>query len=114
VPKSFKVLISPQAANDIDEAFTWIAASDPAAAARWLSDLLEATDGLKLLPNRYPLAPESQLGLTDEEVRQFLHGSGLWKYRVLYSVKGSQVSVVHVRHGARLYIGQENPIEGDG
>ena len=70
---------------------------------------MEALRGLSKMPLRCPVSPESKLGLIDIEVRQLLYGRGYWKYRVLFLVRDQNVFVLHVRHGARLYLGQEEP-----
>jgi hypothetical protein len=62
---------------------------------------------LSKLPRRCPIAPETRLGLIDREIRQLLYGRGYWKYRVLFAIEGKRVLIAHIRHGARLYLGQE-------
>jgi hypothetical protein len=70
--------------------------------------LIESINALSKLPQRYPLAPETRPGLVDREVGQFLYGKNYWKYRVLYAVEQDRV-VAHVRHGASLFLGQDDP-----
>lgn len=109
MPKSYQVILSAEAERNIEDAFLWIARGDEAAANRWYNGLITALKGLTKLPNRCPVAPETRLGLVDREIRQLLYGKGYWKYRILYAVEGNRVLIAHVRHAARLYLGQEMP-----
>lgn len=115
MPKTYEVVLSAEAEANIEEAVAWIAEADPEAAERWYDGLIEAIGSLSRMPLRCPLAPESKLGLIEQEVHQLLYGRHFWKYRILFAVEGRQVLVAHVRHGARLYLGQhENPEEENG
>lgn len=104
--KSYKVIISFEAERNIEEAFLWIAQSSERIALSWYEGIIEAIKSLKKLPLRCPVAPETELGLVDQKVHQLLYGSGHWKYRILYTVDGDEVRIAHVRHGARLLLGQ--------
>lgn len=107
--KKFDVILSAEAEANIEEAFLWIAGDNEEAAAKWYAGLISALQNLSDFPLRCPVSPESKLGLIDREVRQMLYGRGYWKYRVLYAVEGKRVFILHVRHGARLYLGGEPP-----
>jgi plasmid stabilization system protein ParE len=111
MPKTYQVILSAEAERNIEEAFLWIAGANEAAAMQWYDGLIDAINSLSKLPLRYPLAPETRLGLVDREVRQLLYGKNYWKYRVLYAVEKDRVVIAHVRHGARLYLGQDDPDE---
>lgn len=106
-----QVSLSPEAERNIEEAFLWIAQSNEAAAENWYEDLMAAIMTLSKFPLRYPVSPESRLGLVDVEVRQMLYGKYFWKYRVLYTVRGNHVLIAHIRHGARLRLGEETSNE---
>ena len=102
----YRVIITPSAERDIEQAYLWIAERDEDAAARWFNRLLDVVNTLETFPERCPVAPESvMLGV---EIRQILHGKRQHKYRVLFNVRGKTVNVLHVRHGARL------PMRGSG
>ncbi len=109
MPETHQVILSPEAEKNIEEAFVWIARSDETAAKNWYEGLMAAIMALSKFPLRYPLSPESRLGLVDVEVRQMLYGRNFWKYRVLYTVRGDRVLIAHIRHGARLRLGEESP-----
>ena len=45
------------------------------------------------------------------EIREIFHGRRQHKYRILFTVSGNEVHVLHVRHGARLALGETPPPE---
>lgn len=92
---SYRVLIQPPAADDLDDAFRWIARASPSRAARWLDDVFAAIQTLSEFPRRCPLALESDA--FSEEIRQLLYGD----FRILFDIEDDIVRVLHVRHGAR-------------
>jgi plasmid stabilization system protein ParE len=95
----YRVVIQPDAEAEVADGFAYIAARSPESAARWLRGLYKAVDTLELFPTRCGIAPESQH--VRDEVRQFLYGRGRHKYRILFTIRGSEVQVLHVRHSAR-------------
>ena len=99
---AFRVLLTPRAAKDADEAAAYIKRSSPDAAARWFEGLLQAVFSLAELPERCARAPEAAiLGL---ELRQLLYGKRSGVYRIVYRVEHGPEPVVWVlaiRHGAR-------------
>lgn len=94
----YEVEIAESAAADLEEAFQWIRRRSPRSAERWRSELLERAVTLEDFPERCPLAPENEN--CRREIRQLIHGN----YRLLFTVIGSHVYVLHVRHGARMPI----------
>lgn len=111
MPKAYEIIVSAEAERNIEDAFAWIAEANPVAAAEWYDGLIEALRGLSDMPLRYPVSPETRMGLIDREVRQLLYGRNYWKYRILFIVEGKRVLIAHVRHGARLYLGQQETEE---
>ena len=57
-------------------------------------------------PARCPVAPESRK--FPQEIRELTHGKRRHKhkYRILFTVTEKEVHVLHVRHGARLGLGE--------
>ncbi len=102
--RTFGVIITEPAERDIEEAFRWVAADNEQAAFRWYNRLLETIHSLEKLPERCPLAPESKY--FKGEIRQILHGRRRHKYRILFDIINDKVRVLHVRHGARLALGE--------
>ena len=111
MPSTYRVVLSHEAGRNIEEAFHWIATDDLEAAKRWYEGLMDRLNTLSQFPLGCPIAPETRLGLVGREVRQVLHGRGFWKYRILFVVEDDRVLIAHVRHGARLYLGQNDPPE---
>lgn len=98
----YRVEIAPDAYDEIDRVFEWIAKESPSAAADWLNGLFERLHSLATHPRRFPIAPENDV--FEDEIRQLLHGTKHHAYRVLFAVAGSTVYIVHVRHAARRYL----------
>jgi plasmid stabilization system protein ParE len=105
------VIVELAAQQDIEEAYLWLAERDADAAERWFDGLYLTIGTLAILPERCPLAPESRMA--EEQIRQIFHGRRQHKYRILFTVCENEVRVLHVlhvRHGARLALG-ETPLE---
>ena len=107
--KHYQVIILPSAERDIDEAYEWLAQRDEEAAIGWYNRLMEVIFSLESFPGRCPLAPESKI--LNVEIREIFHGRRQHKYRILFIVTADAVYLLHVRHGARLAIGEEAPPE---
>ena len=103
------MIISEPAERDIEAAYRWLVQRDPLAAIRWYNRLLEVICSLDTFPERCPLAPENKY--LKSEVRQVLHGRRQHKYRILFDIKDDEVRVLHVRHGARLALGETESAE---
>ena len=76
----------------------------PEAADRWFNSLYDTIGSLEIFPERCPLAPESEFFKV--EIREIFHGRRQHKYRILFTVSKNKVHVLHVRHGARLALGE--------
>ena len=102
--KRYQVIILPAAERDIGEAYEWLEERDADAAIRWYNQLLDVIFSLDIFPGRAPLAPENKFLKT--EIREIFHGRRRHKYRILFTVSENEVHVLHVRHGARLALGE--------
>ena len=107
--KRHQVNILPAAERDIAEAYQRLVEYDVATASRWYNRLLAVIFSLDIFPERAPLAPESKS--FNREIREVFHGRRQHKYRILFTVTGNEVHVLHVRHGARLALGEMPPEE---
>ncbi|HXR04149.1 MAG TPA: type II toxin-antitoxin system RelE/ParE family toxin [Verrucomicrobiae bacterium] len=107
--KRYQVIILPSAERDIGEAYEWLAEQDTESANRWYNRLLEVILLLDTFPERCALAPESEFFNVD--IREIFHGRRRHKYRILFTVSGNEVHVLHVRHGARLALGKTESSE---
>lgn len=96
----FAVLVQPTAEEEIDAAFVYLASeASLEVAARWYNRLEESIATLANLPRRCPVAPED--ALFEEEIRHLL----VDPYRVIFTIRGKQVHILHVRHMARRSLG---------
>ena len=91
--KKYKVLLHPDAELDIESSFKWgCRAWGKENAKLWVRKLRRTfTKQLTLMPLACPVAPESeQLGVS---IRHLIVG----RYRVLFTVRGRIVTILHVR-----------------
>jgi plasmid stabilization system protein ParE len=96
---SYRVVVTARAAADAIETFRWIAERSPDAAAHWYEALEQAIATLAEMPERCPVADESeQLGII---LRQLLYGRRRSVYRILFSIEGETVTLHHIRHTAQ-------------
>jgi len=100
----YSVIVLPAAESDIGAAYEWLAQQDAEAAIRWYNRLLEKILSLGVFPERAPLALEGKS--FNREIREIFHGRRQHKYRILFTVSGHEVYVLHVRHGARMILGE--------
>jgi len=99
----YSVEISDQADVDVQVIYDWIAERAPAGAHRWYDAYQAALDKLAASADRYALAPESSF--FPQEVRQLLFKTRKGRhYRILYSVFGRQVVVLHVRGPGQKFV----------
>ena len=100
--KRYVVIIEDSAQANIRDSFDWGCRSwGKRKAQQWVRDLRTAIfKQLREVPQGLPLAPETDE--FSEEIRQMVVG----RYRVLFTIKGRKVHVLHVR-GA--YVGSREP-----
>lgn len=97
--KRYNVIVQPPAMADIDAAYLYIREHAPRAAEKWLRGIQKTIDGLQFFPNAHALAREHKE--FREPIRQTTYGRGTGVYRIIFVVRGDDVRVLHVRHGAR-------------
>jgi plasmid stabilization system protein ParE len=96
---AYRVQITARAEFEIDEALDRLRQSSASSAARWYAGLMTAIESLEQLPERCGLAPEAEdLGV---KLRQLLFGKRRNEYRILFTIRGDVVNVLHLRHAAR-------------
>jgi plasmid stabilization system protein ParE len=96
---AYRVVIEPPAAAEIEEAYLWISERNSEGAIKWFNGLHTAFRTLEIFPERCPHAPENEF--FDAEIRQLVYGKRIGRYRILFTIVGNAVHVLHVRHGAR-------------
>ena len=105
--KRWNVIVELPAQQDIAEARLWLAERNRDAADRWFDGIYDTIGSLEVFPERCPLAPESKS--LNVEIREIFHGRRQHLHRILFIVSEDEVHVLHVRHGARLALGEEPP-----
>lgn len=98
--KRFKVILMPNAQEEIQRAFDWLEEEDPVHAEKWIREIQTRILGLSTLPESHAIAPESEA--FECEIRHLLVGKGI-PWRVFFTVNGDRVQVLHVRHGRQDY-----------
>ena len=96
----FTIVITRRAEADIDSAVRWMADHRSASvAARWHIGIRRAIRSLRIEPTRCPIADEAvDLG---HELRELLHHRRRTVYRILFTIAGTTVNVIRVRHAAQ-------------
>ncbi len=94
----YQIELSRRAECDVEEAFSYLRERAPLNAVRWRQRLEARLRVLERMPESFACAPENQDA--EIEVRQLLYG----RYRILYTLRGSVVFVLTVRHGARQFM----------
>lgn len=100
--KRYVVIFEDSAQENVRESFDWGSRFwGSREAQQWARQLRSAVfEQLGVMPKAFPLAPENNE--FSEEIRQMIVG----RYRVLFTIKGREVHVLHVR-GA--YVGTNEP-----
>ena len=96
VPKTYRVLLTRHAQNDLEEIYTYIAADSPGNAAAFVFALEKQILSLATMPERSPLIPENSFFGT--RLRHLVYK----KYRVVFRVQNETVFVLRVIHGSQL------------
>jgi len=103
---TFRVEMSAQAEGDAKAILDWLLSQHAGeTGSRWFLALEEAIASLSALPERYPLAPEN--ARFPFEVRQLLYGRKPHVYRILFTIEGEMVKILHIRHARRRPIGKQ-------
>jgi plasmid stabilization system protein ParE len=105
----YKLIIQPPALADLEDAYRWIAERSPERAVAWFNGFIEALNSLKTLPERCEVAAESKY--FSAKVRQLLYGKQGGVYRALYTIRGHEVHVLHIRHAARDFMSEDEFFE---
>ncbi len=96
--RQYRVVVTPNAADDLQQEYTWLRARNPRAAEAWLTGMRKLILGLSMMPQAHAIAPES--AEFDVEIRRALYGRTT-RWRVYFTIMEDTVQVLHVRHGRR-------------
>src|SRR5687768_3109967 len=93
---AFRVELAAEAEREADAILTWLIEHHAGETGyRWIPGMHDAIMSLETLPKRCPLAPESSRFRF--EVRQLLYGRKPHVYRILFTIEGYTVHVLHIR-----------------
>jgi toxin ParE1/3/4 len=96
-PKRFDVVLTEDAAIDLEELYAYVASHDSTAKAEYvLARVTNALDSLATFPERSSY-PKELLGLGIREVRETFFKP----YRIIYRVEGKRVLVLVIADGRR-------------
>jgi plasmid stabilization system protein ParE len=95
----FQVVVTARAKQNLRDAYSWAAERAPHTAAFWLQRFEKELQTLEDSPDRFSLAHEN--AFVEPEIRQMIFGRRQGAYRVLFTVLGNQVQVLHIRRAAR-------------
>jgi plasmid stabilization system protein ParE len=109
---NYRVKISLNALTNAEAILRWFHEQQAdVAGARWYAALLSKIDTLETQPQRCVLAEESaELGI---ELRQLLFGRRRGVYRILFTIEGTTVQILHIRHAARDALSLEDLYQSD-
>lgn len=97
---AFRVKSTANAKQDARNILVWLREQQAGdSGLRWFERLRKAVASLRELPARCALAPEDKD--FSFEVRQLLYGRKPHQYRILFTIEGDTVTVLHIRHGRR-------------
>lgn len=96
---TYRVVVTAAAKQDLRHAFVWAAERAPQTAALWLRRFEAELQALADFPERCQLAHENSL--VESEIRELIFGRRQGAYRVLFTIVGDEVQVLHIRRAVR-------------
>ncbi len=95
---TFNVVVTRNAKADLQHYYERAAKFAPSTAAHWLNRFESALASLSKNPHRCSIAAENNA--VDPEIRQLIYGKRTSAYRVLFTIAGIEVQVLHIRRAA--------------
>jgi toxin ParE1/3/4 len=90
--KRYKISISPEAVDQINEIYSYIANESPLSARQWYGQIKEKLISLEITPARCPVAFENRF--YKFELRNLL-----WEnYRILFRIEKHVVQILCIKH----------------
>lgn len=106
----YRVLVTVQAKTNLLHYYLRAAASAPVAADRWLARFESALQSLADHPQRCGLAAENDA--VEPTIRQLLFGRSTSVFRILLTIVGDEVRVLHIRRGVMANADAADLLEG--
>jgi plasmid stabilization system protein ParE len=95
-----KLIITPRAARNRDDAFEWYCANySKEYADRWYDGISKAVESITANPLLCHKARESHLA--PFELYEFLFGKRRYKHRILFTIENDAVIILRIRHSAQ-------------
>lgn len=95
----YRLVIQPNALEELEAAYEWLRKRAPDAAVKWFNGFVDALQQLKTAPESFGLVPD--IRDVPYPIRQLLYGKRQHKYRAFFTIVGDEIHVLHIRHGAR-------------
>jgi plasmid stabilization system protein ParE len=96
---TYTVFITDPAQEELDAAYLWLVEQSPQHGPLWHNGLVDAIISLESNPARCPIVPGSEAA--PDSTRQLLYGNKQHAYRILFTIRGDKVIVLHIIHAAR-------------
>ena len=101
---AFRVEYTAEPEVDLGGILDWLISQDAGQAGlQWFEALEDAVASLSEMPLRCPLAPENRR--FPFEVRQLIYGRKPHLYRIIFTIEGERVVILHIWHGRRQPLG---------
>ena|SRR3954471_24727645 len=97
MPPTYRIVITPFVAEQLQEIYDYIQQDSPQNAPRMIARLLDSIDRLEIFPHRYKVVRNT------EEAGGDVHSMPVRPYLVRYEINDVEgvVTIMSVRHGAR-------------
>ena len=105
VTEDFLVVLSPQAQDDLIEAYRNAAKHAPEAAERWLARFESTVETLSQNPSRCPPATEDHK--STHNLSELLYGKRPNVFRVVFMISERKVQVLKIRRAARQVLSKQ-------
>jgi plasmid stabilization system protein ParE len=106
----YRVLVTVQAKTNLRDYYLRAAVNAPATADRWLARFENALQSLADHPQRCGIAPENDA--VEPTIRQLLFGRSTSVFRVLFTIVGDEVRILHIRRGVMANADAAEFLEG--
>ena len=94
---TYQIVVEEPARQDMENSYSWGCEKwGIAQAQKWYEGVIAEIATLSTFPERHPIAPETHDEF-QEEIRQML----FQRYRVLFTIRGDAVHVLHFRGAYR-------------